>query len=411
MGLGSKIKEEFSFIKGNFLVLVLSWILMDFVNEMPGTYYALYVKALGGDEVIIGIITFASLIALASVQFPGGYLADKYGRKWLVSSMTFGVALSFLLYALAPSWEWILIGAVITNLCLIYQPALFALVADSIPPEKRGLGFSIINLITSVSTTPGPIIAGILYLNYGLENSMRICYFLVVAFYLTAAILRLRLRESIQTAEKIDLRGLLNAYPTSLKESIKVWKKVPRSMFYLFLANILFMFSFSMGQPFFVIYATEILQIEKFYWSIILTTLFITMIAISLPIGKLVDKIGRKKPLIASYVLFVPALLLFVYGDLSRLFITFPLIGTCQLLFFSSAAALGADLVPKEQRGKVQGFSSFFNNVFMALGGLIGGFIYKNVSPQLPFLIPLILIPVEIAIIAFLVKEPTKKES
>lgn len=385
---------------------------MDFVNEMPGTYYGLFVKkVLGGDEFILGLIMFASFIALASVQFPGGYLADKYGRKWLISTMTFGVALSYLLYALAQSWEWILVGAVIANLCLIYQPALFAMVADSLPPEKRGLGFSIINLITSVSTTPAPLIAGVLFLNFGLEGSMRICYFLVVAFYLAAAILRLRLRESIQTEEKVDLRGLLKAYPASLKESVRVWKKVPRSMFFLFIANLILMFSFAMGQSFFVLYAVEVLHIPEFYWSLILTALFITMIVASLPIGKIIDRFGRKKPLITAYLLLVPAILLIVYGDLIRLFIAFPLTGIVQLLFFSASAALGADLVPKEQRGKVQGFSSFFNYIFMALGNLIGGFLYKNISPQLPFLIPLAFVPIELAIVLFLVKEPAEKEA
>jgi len=412
VGTITKIREEFSFIRGNFLILVLSWILMDFVNEMPGTYYGLFVKkVLGGDEFILGLIMFASFIALASVQFPGGYLADKYGRKWLISTMTFGVALSYLLYALAQSWEWILVGAVIANLCLIYQPALFAMVADSLPPEKRGLGFSIINLITSVSTTPAPLIAGVLFLNFGLEGSMRICYFLVVAFYLAAAILRLRLRESIQTEEKVDLRGLLKAYPASLKESVRVWKKVPRSMFFLFIANLILMFSFAMGQSFFVLYAVEVLHIPEFYWSLILTALFITMIVVSLPIGKIIDRFGRKKPLIAAYLLLVPAILLIVYGDLIRLFIAFPLTGIAQLLFFSASAALGADLVPKEQRGKVQGFSSFFNYIFMALGNLIGGFLYKNISPQLPFLIPLAFVPIELAIVLFLVKEPAEKEA
>lgn len=411
MSFAKKVRAEFSFIQGNFLILVLSWILMDLVNEMPQTYYGLYVKELDGNEFIIGAIGFASSIALASVQFPGGYLADKYGRKWLVSSMTFGVALSYLLYAFALSWEWILLGAITANLCLIYQPALFAMVMDSLPAEKRGLGFSLINLIVSVSTTPAPLIAGLLYLNYGLKDGMRICYLLVVTFYLAAAILRLRLRETIQTVEKIDLRGILRSYPESLKESIRVWGKVPPSTFYLFVSNLLFMSSISMGQPFFVIYATEVLQIEKFNWSIILTTLFITMILVSLPIGKLIDKIGRKKPLIASYILMIPAILLFVYGDLTRLFIAFPLIGGAQLLFFSSAAALRADLVPREQRGKVQGFTAFFNYVSMALGSLLGGFLYQNVSQQLPFLLPLMLTPIEIVIILFLVKEPKQRES
>ena len=159
MKLAKKLKEEFSFFKGNYLILILSWILMDFAGELPGTYYSDYVIQLGGSATILGLITLVSMLALASVQFPGGYLADKYGRRWLISTLTFGVALSYILYAAALSWHFILIGAAIQSLCLLYQPALNAMMADSLPPEKRGMGFSILNLIMSVATTPAPAVA------------------------------------------------------------------------------------------------------------------------------------------------------------------------------------------------------------------------------------------------------------
>jgi len=80
---------------------------MDFAHEIPGTYYSEYVIQLGGTPLILGAITFASMITLASVQFTGGYLADKYGRRWLISTLTFGVALSFVFFAVAPSWHFI----------------------------------------------------------------------------------------------------------------------------------------------------------------------------------------------------------------------------------------------------------------------------------------------------------------
>lgn len=137
MKIYDKVREEFSFIRGNYLILVLSWVLMDFASEMPSLYYGPYViYDLGATASILGFIGFASIIALAAVQFPGGYLADRYGRRWLISTLTFGVALSFLFPVFAPSWEWILVGAVIGSLCLLYQPALMAMISDSTPPEK-----------------------------------------------------------------------------------------------------------------------------------------------------------------------------------------------------------------------------------------------------------------------------------
>ncbi|MCW4036783.1 MAG: hypothetical protein NWE75_06285, partial [Candidatus Bathyarchaeota archaeon] len=88
-GLIGRIRSEFGFIRGNFLVMVLSWLILDFASEMPSTYYPKYVEALGGTAAIIGLIGASELVARALVQIPGGYLADKYGRKWLIFTMTF----------------------------------------------------------------------------------------------------------------------------------------------------------------------------------------------------------------------------------------------------------------------------------------------------------------------------------
>ncbi len=383
---------------------------MDFAGEIPGAYYALYVKDLGGNEAILGLIGFVALLCLASVQFPGGYMADKYGRRWLISSMTFGVALSYVFFALAPSWETILLGVVVQNLCLIYQPALLSMISDSLPPEKRGIGTSITQLIGSVATTPGPAVAAVLYAIYGSIDGMRLSYGIVVALFLVAAVLRSNLRETISNPQKISVKEILRAYPESLRESFKVWKVVPRSTFYLFLAFLVGGSSFAMIQTFTVVYAVEDLGLTRPEWALVLMTLFIAMIVLSLPIGKLIDKIGRKTPLLLSYAFLAPAMLLFVYGDLFRLVISLILLGLAQLLMFSSYSALMADLVPREQRGKVIGFSQFFNYVAMAGGVFLGGLIYFSFSHQLPFFLTVILLIPQFLITLFMVHEPKQRE-
>jgi len=408
--LGDSLKREFSFIKGNYAVLVVSWILMDFAMELPGTYYALYVLELGATATILGIIGFASFLVLASVQFPGGYLADKFGRRWLISSMTFGVALSYILFAIAPSWHFILIGTVLMSLCLIYQPALLAMIADSVPSERRGMGFSIIMLITSASTTPGPFVAGILYNQFGLIQGMRIGYGIVVALFLAAAMLRQRLQETMSNSQKPSFNELLHTYPNSLKESFGVWKKVPSSMFYLFLSGVVGTFGFAAAQLYYVVYAVEELSIDAALWPLILTALFITMIVLAIPMGKVVDRFSRKLPILVAYILFGVSMWLFVNGDLPRLFISLVLVGVAQVMINSAFSALQADLTPKEQRGKTNGFINFTNNILMALGNLTGGILYEHVSPQMPFLLASIFVVPSFLLTLTMVHEPQKRE-
>lgn len=59
MGLIDILKREFSFITGNYRVLIVSWVLMDIAMEMPVPYYQQYVQALGGTGLGLGIIGFA----------------------------------------------------------------------------------------------------------------------------------------------------------------------------------------------------------------------------------------------------------------------------------------------------------------------------------------------------------------
>ena len=346
------------------------------------------------------------------MQFPGGYLADKFGRKWLVSSMTFGVALSFILYAVAPSWSFILIGVILMNFFnSIYQPALMAIVSDSLPSEKRGMGFGIIMLITSTSTTPGPLVAVLLYNQFGLLQGMRIAYGIVVALFLTAAFLRFRLKETFIDTPKPSLKEFFGSYPTSLKESVKVWSRVSRSMFYLFLSGTFMMFGVAAVQIFLVDYAVNVLHVDGTVWAYVLLALPVTMIVLSIPIGKFVDRINRKVPILAAYAFILVSLLLFANGwYILLLFLSLVFLGVGLVMINSGSNALQADLTPRESRGKVQGFSSFVNFIVMALGAATGGFLYEHFSPALPFYLSASLAVPAFLLTLAMVHEPQKRQ-
>jgi len=406
--------REFSFFTGNYRVLVVSWILIDLAMEMPTPNFQYYVQALEGTGVALGIIGLANFLAMAVVAFPGGYLADRYGRRWLITTMTFGMALSNLLFAFAPTWHFILLGSIISNLFLIYQPALFAMFQDSLPPERRGIGSSITELIRGTVNTPGPAIAGFLFLQYGLVPSMRIIYVIMTTLYLIAAVWRLRLKETMTKAEPIRLRYFISSYPKALKESVKVWKSVPRSMFWLFIGQTLIMFGYSLTQVINALYARDVLSIPEEQWWVVFIPLFVTMIIASIPIGKMIDKIGRKIPLILGLFTFAIANLIFVTANLvpARLFtvmISMCLFGIAQLLVMSALTAFLTDLVDPENRGKVNGFINFIGYITMGIGMLLGNYFYESVTRQSPFYVTLGLIVTTLIITLFRIHEPKKQ--
>lgn len=409
MKIIENIRREFSFISGNYRVLIISWIIMDLAMEMPSPNFQYYVQALGGTGLELGIIGLANFLALAIVAFPGGYLADKYGRRRLITTMTFGMAMSYLFFAFAISWHFILIGTLLNSVCLIYQPALFAMVQDSVPTERRGMGSSLTQLIHGAFNTPGPIIAGFLFLKFGLVMSMRLIYLLMTLLFLIAAVWRLRLTETMRNRDPIQLKYFVSSYPTAIRESLKVWKIVPRSTLWLFVGQIIVMFGMALIQVINAVYARDVLLIPEEQWWLTFIPLLLMMIVASIPIGMMIDRMGRKIPLILGVLTSALGSWLFMNGDLVTIMIAMALFGIAQIAFMAGSSALFADLVQQENRGKVIGFTNFAGYIAMGFGMLLGNYLYLSSSPQMPFLGTLMLAIPELLIILLLIHEPKEK--
>jgi predicted MFS family arabinose efflux permease len=254
-------------------------------------------------------------------------------------------------------------------------------------------------------------VAVLLYDQFGLELGMRLTYLIVIVLFLVAAFLRFRLKETFVETPRPSWKEFFRSYPTSLKESIRVWTKVPRSMFHLFLSGAIMMFGVATVQVFLVVYAVNALRVDPAIWAYILLALPVTMILASVPIGKVVDKVNRKVPILISYVFFIGSLLLFANGwSVFLLFISLAFLGIGIVMMNSGASALQADLTPRESRGKVQGFSSFVNNIVMAAGAATGGFMYEHIFPASPFYLSIMLSIPAFLLTLLMVHEPQKRQ-
>jgi len=255
-----------SSLKGNFLLLTITWIVMYSTQPIPDTYSSLYYLDLGATPFLLSVMFFAGSLAIAFVQIPGGYLADANGRRDLIVTMSFGTGLAYIFFILAPSWHFIVLGLIVQNLCLVYQPALLAMMIDSLPPNKRGLGFNLQTVIVSLVGLPAPLIAAALVLSNGDYVSpqsglgMRLAYTIVLVAFLAAATLRLKLKETLPPNATKSRRGILDAfrsYPECARECFHVWGKVPKSAFYLFVTSTIINGLIVSCQLYFVLYATK----------------------------------------------------------------------------------------------------------------------------------------------------------
>jgi DHA1 family tetracycline resistance protein-like MFS transporter len=409
----SLLRGESAFLKGNFLVLTLSWIVLYFAQPIPATYASLYYLSLGANAFLLSVIGFAGSIAVALVQFPGGYLADKHGRRWLIVVMTYILALCTFFFILAPSWQIIVLGMMVQNLCLIYQPALIAMVIDSLPAKNRGAGYAFQSIVSSLVTLPGPLIAQFLILTLNFDMGMRVAYVIVLVTYLVAATLRLKLKETLvsnSSGSRPKIMVALKEYPKSVREGLNVWRKVPKSAFYLFLSSMGINGVVVSCQTYFVVYATSVLKITEAQWAIVMVFMYLSIAVPILLAGLRMDVVGRKRYLILGYLLYVPGMVLFVTADFYLALLAFFFYGLGNMLQMNSYQILLGDLIPRGLRGTVSGCMQFFMYLAQAFLQILIGFLYAFVSPQLPFLL-LAVVAVPLALlIVYKVSEPSVKE-
>jgi len=149
------------------------------------------------------------------------------------------------------------------------------------------------------------------------------------------------------------------------------------------------------------LYARDVLLIPEEQWWFVFIPLLLTIVVASIPIGKMVDKIGRKIPLVLGLLIFGVATWVFANGNFLTIMISMCLFAVGQLMVMSSVMALATDLVPPVNRGKVVGFRNFVGYIVMGFGMLLGNYLYVSFIPQWPFyLTPIVL---------FLVHEPEER--
>ena len=113
----------------------------------------------------------------------------------------------------------------------------------------------------------------------------------------------------------------------------------------------------------------------------------VTLIATSVPMGALSDRLGRRVPLIVGAAALTGSTLLFAFATtLPWLFVARLVQGAADAVTWVVGMALIADLYEAEERGRVMGLFMAGTTIGFILGPSLGGWLYEMGGPRLPFL-------------------------
>lgn len=392
------IRRQFSFMRGNVLVLTGTGMLGMFCRSMVFPYASLYILALGGEPEQIGFIN--SLKPLAGLlMFPlAGYLSDHIGCVKLIALGGFLSGAILLMFMLAPNWQVVALAGFIQGFMVFQFPPSSALIADSITPENRGKGTAMMNMLSGALAIFSPYIAGWVVDIYGDNQGMRILYGVMMAAYLLAATLNLRYLKD--TTSRFDAKIKLSQLPGVFKNAyggiLSLLSQLPRSLSYLSIVILLGFVANAVASPFWVVYVIENIGLSTREWGLILLIETLLRVGLYIPAGMAIDRYGRT--LFIRLSLFIAAVaigLLSFASSFTQILLVRAVMAVANVFFLPASSALMADFIPRHMRGRVMaaigrgtvllGAASggtggpgmgFLITLPVMLGSVVGGYLY-----------------------------------
>ena len=393
-------------LKGNVLILTLGTALRALSLFITFPYFSLYVRELGGSNVVIGLVNALRPLAAMFVYPIAGAVTDNYSRVKILVLTGFLNAVLFLVYMLAPDWRFLAAANFLNGLMVFRFPASSALLADSLDPGLRGRGYAVLSAIPSFIGIVTPFLGAYLIEVLGLIPAMRLLYAITFVTLTLITLLNWRfLRETLSKppSSRGELPGIVSGAYRRLWETLN-W--MPRNLKFYALMLVLVFFFNSLTGPYWVLYACDVQGVSVLSWGGILTVSMLIQVALTIPAGALVDRHDTKTITALATGLSVLPILAFPFlRGFWGVLIAFIPISVANAFLIPAANSLMVELIPQDRRGMVMATMGrgmlltnyrggvgggpgmgFVLTLPVVVGSLISGYIYDAI-PSAPWLL------------------------
>ncbi|MGD1997134.1 MAG: MFS transporter, partial [Anaerolineae bacterium] len=336
--------------KHNYRVAITRSAVSSFLLNLTAQYDSIYTVALGADSVELGTISSIGNGISALISTPVGWLVDRHGLKpfYLVGmGLLAGAAL---IYALAPNWQVIIAATILLSISMrLTGTGCSVICADSVQNEDRATAQNLCVTLASSLSMIAPLIAAPLVTVFGgmtVEGIRPLYYVRFVGYGLISLFVAAQLREPRQvgTAEA-------RANPGFIADFRRVFEGEAPLRRWLLVASLTW-FPMAITSPFLQLFAHQVKGADQYVLGVMTTASVLTRLLFGIPLGRLADRIGRKKVIYLLTPLWYASHLLLVLSFNSASLI---LAGALQTSYFISAGLTGAmtlELVSVERMGK-----------------------------------------------------------
>jgi MFS family permease len=348
-------------------------ILVGLGERMAERFLPIYLLALGGGLISVGILNGLTNLMSALYSFPGGYLSDKFGTKRALLIFNGMSITGYLIVILIPSWISAIFGAVLfLSWSAISLPASMSLIAEVLPHSKRTMGVSMHSLVRRFPMAIGPVLGGLFIVKWGEVIGIRYAFLVALVMAVIAAIMQQVIIEDSQKKY------------TPQPNPFRLFRQMTISMRYLLLSDILVRFCEQIPYAFVVIWAMKTIsnKVSALQFGFLTTIEMITAMLVYIPVAYLADR-GRKKPFVViTFAIFTCfPLFLMVSKSFWMLAIAFVVRGLKEF-GEPTRKALIMDLAPEGAKASAFGLYYLIRDVLVSVAAFGGAFLWRY-SPYL----------------------------
>lgn len=354
-------------------------ILVGMGEHMAERFLPIYIMALGGGAIAIGLLNGLDNLLSALYSFPGGYLSDRLGEKRALLIFNLLAIIGYVIVILFPTWQAVIVGAFFfLSWSALSLPATMGIVSKALPKNKRTMGVSMHSIVRRVPMALGPIVGGACIGIWGEILGVRIAFGFAVLISVVAAVLQQWLIED----RKPGAGDIAEGSP------LRMWGQMSPQLRNLLVADILVRFCEQIPYAFVVVWSMKVIAspVSALQFGILTTVEMATAMLIYIPVAHFADR-SHKKPFVVATFLFFTAfpLVLLLSQTFWLLVIAFVVRGLKEF-GEPTRKALIMDLAPEGRKAGMFGLYYLVRDVIVSVAAFGGAFLW-NVSPRVNFLV------------------------
>jgi MFS family permease len=369
---------EFLGLRRSMVGVLAMVVLVGMGERMADRFLPIYILAVGGSTLAIGMLNAMENLLGALYSLPGGYLADRFGVKRSLIFFNVLSMLGFLIVILFPAWEAVLVGAVLfLSWSAISLPATMSLINQVLPMDKQAMGASVHAMVKRVPMALGPLLGGLCIAWLGERDGVRAAFVVALLLAMGSLLLQIKLIAADQPAPEGRARE---------KNPFRLFPLMPDSLRRLLVADILVRFCEQIPYAFVVVWCMKMIAepVSAVEFGILTAVEMTTAMALYIPVGWMADRWGKKGFVLVTFVFFASfPLVLSLCQSFWPLVFAFVVRGLKEF-GEPSRKALIMQLAPEGQKATFFGLYYLVRDIFVAMGAFCGALLWQ-VDPQINF--------------------------